>query len=96
MTPNASDARHYGEIESFFDRFASEADDWRRKNRGYHDLVENVYRFHVPPGRAVLEIGSGTGGLLAALEPALGVGVDLSGAMVATARERHRNLESHV
>ena len=80
--------RYYGEIESFFDEFASTSDAWRRKNRGYHELVENVYRFHVPPGRSVLEIGCGTGDLLAALEPAHGVGVDLSGAMIDEAAAR--------
>jgi SAM-dependent methyltransferase len=84
--------RQYDELESYFDEFAPVADHWRRRNRGYHDLIENVYRFHVPPGRAVLEIGCGTGDLLAALAPARGVGVDLSGAMIDEARRRHPQL----
>ena len=60
---------------------------------GTTELVENVYRFHVPPGRSVLEIGCGTGDLLAALEPGRGVGVDLSRAMVDAAQRRHPHLQ---
>lgn len=85
-------ARDYHGIEEYFDAFAPEADRWRRRNRGYHDLVENVYRFHVPPGRSVLEIGCGRGDLLAALEPSHGVGVDLSAAMVEAAQRRYQQL----
>ena len=94
MTASTADdnVRHYQELGAFFDVFASTADAWRHRNRGYHDLIENVYRFHVPPGRAVLEIGCGTGDLLAALAPARGVGVDLSGAMIDEARRRHPQL----
>ena len=51
-----------------------------------------MYRFHVPPGRSVLEIGCGLGDLLAALEPERGVGVDLSGTMVELARRRYPHL----
>ena len=40
----------------------------------------------------MLEIGCGTGELLAAVEPSRGVGVDVSGAMVERARERHPSL----
>jgi len=40
----------------------------------------------------VLEIGSGGGELLAALRPSRGVGVDVSGGMVALARSRHPEL----
>ena len=81
------------EVEQFFDGFAPHAERWRRRNDGYHRLIENVHRFHVPPGRTVLEIGCGTGDLLAALEPSRGVGVDLSAAMVEVARARHPELE---
>ena len=45
------------------------------------------------PARArVLEIGSGAGDLLAALEPSSGVGVDVSRRMVERAREAHPGL----
>jgi SAM-dependent methyltransferase len=44
------------------------------------------------PGARVLEIGCGQGDLLAALHPAVGVGIDFSPAMIERARARHPGL----
>ncbi len=85
----------YDEIAGFFDAFAPRNERWRRRNRGYHELVVAYHRAIVPPGSSVLEIGCGDGALLAALEPARGVGVDVSGAMVERARSLHPGLELH-
>jgi SAM-dependent methyltransferase len=65
---------------------------WRTWNGSYHRRLAETYRFLVPPGSRVLEIGCGAGDLLAALEPSLGVGVDFSGEMVRLAQERHPHL----
>ncbi|MEI7769584.1 MAG: glycosyltransferase [Chloroflexales bacterium] len=61
-------------------------------SNAYHRRIAEVYRFLVTPGQRVLEIGCGEGDLLAALEPAIGVGVDLSAAMVRRATARHPGL----
>jgi SAM-dependent methyltransferase len=82
----------YGELAAFFDRFAPEEARWRRRNRTYHRLIEQIFRFQVPPGQRVLEIGCGGGELLAALRPSSGVGVDVSPGMVELARSRHPEL----
>jgi len=55
----------------------------------YHRRLREVYRFVIPPGQKVLEIGCGNGDLLAALEPGRGVGVDFSPAMITLAEKRH-------
>jgi SAM-dependent methyltransferase len=60
--------------------------------RAYRRRLIEIVRFAVAPGARVLELGSGGGDLLAALRPALGVGVDLSPAMVERARRRHPGL----
>lgn len=82
----------YEQLAAFFDDFAPHEQRWRRRNRTYHRLIAQVYRFHVPPGMRVLEIGSGSGDLLAALEPRVGVGIDVSRGMVELARSRHPEL----
>ncbi|MFM8319545.1 MAG: glycosyltransferase [Chloroflexota bacterium] len=66
----------------------------RHANAGrfYHRRLEQVYRFLVPPGQRVLEIGCGSGDLLAALQPAAGVGVDFSPEMLRRAQARHPQL----
>src|SRR4051812_42320918 len=72
-----------------YDRFAAERDQWRAKNAAYYRAVERLVRFVVPPNARVLEIGCGTGDLLAALKPSEGVGVDISPRLVDEARRKH-------
>jgi ubiquinone/menaquinone biosynthesis C-methylase UbiE len=76
-------------MRAFFDSLAPTVDRWHRRNRGYHAFVEHEYRAVIPPGVRVLEVGCGTGDLLAALEPSVGVGIDLSPAMIELARAKH-------
>jgi SAM-dependent methyltransferase len=58
----------------------------------YHKQLERQYRFLVPSGARILELGCGKGDLLAALEPAFGVGIDFSQRMIELARQRHPTL----
>jgi len=64
----------------------------RATGRYYHRRLAEIYRHLISPGQRVLEIGCGQGDLLAALEPAHGVGIDFSGEFVRRARERHPHL----
>src|SRR6266540_2800260 len=82
----------YADLASFFDRFADDEARWKRRNATYHRLVHQLMRFHVPPRARVLEIGCGSGDLLAALEPSEGMGVDVSRRMVERARAQHPGL----
>ncbi len=83
------------EFEEFFDHYASQADRWRERHPGYHGAIASLARFYIPRGARVLEVGCGTGDLLASLEPSQGVGVDLSKAMLKRASERHPSLTFH-
>ena len=78
-----------------YDHFADERERWQAKNSAYYRSIERLARFVVPKGATVLELGCGTGDLLAALEPAEGVGVDLSPRLVERARRKHAGLEFH-
>jgi SAM-dependent methyltransferase len=91
--PTSANGDAYQEVAQFFDGFAAVDARWRRRNRGYYELLTAIHRALIPPGCSVLEIGSGGGDLLAALEPSRGVGVDVSAGMTALARERHPGLE---
>jgi ubiquinone/menaquinone biosynthesis C-methylase UbiE len=66
---------------------------WHSLGGAYHRRLEQIYRFLVPAGQRVLEIGCGEGDLLAALNCSQGVGVDFSGEMILRARARHPQLE---
>jgi len=76
-------------VAAWFDRYAAERSNWRRRNRYYYDELERLAQRTIPPGARVLELGCGTGDLLAAVRPSLGVGLDVSEAMLREARWRH-------
>jgi SAM-dependent methyltransferase len=76
-----------------YDEIADARDRWRMKNRAYYRAIERLVKFVVPEGASVLEIGSGTGDLLAAMKPQVGVGLDVSPRLVEIARRKHPGLE---
>ncbi|MEW5940359.1 MAG: class I SAM-dependent methyltransferase, partial [Chloroflexota bacterium] len=78
---------------SQWDNVARKRDRWRGLGGAYHKRLAEVYRFLVSPGQRVLEIGSGSGDLLASLSPSRGVGVDFSAEMVNRAAARHPDIK---
>lgn len=62
---------------------------WAAFRRYYHSRLAEVYKLSVPPGMRVLELGCGDGDLLAAMQPAYGVGVDLSAPRIERARKKY-------
>src|SRR4051794_35097748 len=80
---------HLNKMETFFDVYAGKVRDRQAAHRGYYRAVTSLAKFYVPAGARVLELGSGSGDLLAALQPSRGVGIDLSEKMVAVASAKH-------
>ncbi|NYZ17542.1 glycosyltransferase [Azospirillum sp. RWY-5-1] len=89
-------SRYRRAVRDRADANAPALDRWRARNRYFHAADTAYLRFLVPAGSSVLEIGCGDGALLAALEPSRGVGVEMSAAMAALARDRHPHLEIHL
>lgn len=83
-------------IHEYSERTAEERRRWIARNRFYYRDHYRYMRFLVPEGARVLDIGCGTGDLLAALDPAEAVGVDLSEAMIAVARRENPAYTYHV
>jgi SAM-dependent methyltransferase len=79
-------------LRGYFDAFAMQRDGWRRRNSGYHQELLHYFRFYVAKNSSVMEVGCGTGELLAALEPSRGLGVDLSSEMIRVASEKFPHL----
>jgi ubiquinone/menaquinone biosynthesis C-methylase UbiE len=78
---------------TFFDQYASQVDRRHRRNAGYHKAIASLARFYIPPGSKVLEVGSGSGDLLDALQPERGLGIDISGKMVWHAEKQYAHLQ---
>jgi ubiquinone/menaquinone biosynthesis C-methylase UbiE len=85
-------SRYRDERRSHWDAVARKKDAWTSWGTYYQERLAEIYQFLVAPGQRVLEIGCGTGDLLAKLSPALGVGLDFSGEMVQRAARRHPEL----
>ncbi|MBI5321045.1 glycosyltransferase [Bradyrhizobium sp.] len=75
------------------DATLEEIERWRRFNAAYHDDDRKFMRFLIPPGKRVLELGCGSGHMLAALQPSYGVGVDFSPKAVERARLLYPHLD---
>ncbi|MGI9382762.1 MAG: glycosyltransferase [Methyloligellaceae bacterium] len=92
VTKAEKKARWTEEIRVWADRMADKRAEWLDRNRYYYDEEYRYLRFLIPEGRRVLDLGCGTGELLARLEPSHGVGVDLSAKMLDEARANYPDL----
>ena len=71
---------------------AGNRDEWIQSNRYFYDHLKRALQFIVEPGKRVLDVRCETGHLLAAVQPAYGVGVEISDAMVEYAHQQHPDL----
>jgi ubiquinone/menaquinone biosynthesis C-methylase UbiE len=82
-------------VERHFDKIAKDYDFYKGKSAFYYSNLKQLLKNFIPDGKRVLEIGCGTGDLLASLNPKMGYGMDISGEMVKLAKKKHelaRNL----
>jgi ubiquinone/menaquinone biosynthesis C-methylase UbiE len=82
-----------GSVEKHFDSLADSYDKIKKEKNGYYyqSLIRAV-REVVPPGKKILDIGTGTGEILNALSPCQGSGVDVSRGMIEKARGKFPRL----
>jgi len=86
--------QHLAKVRDFYDAQILVREQWG--GRGYRSLLAHYYNLLIPAGTSVLEIGCGSGGLLAQLNATRKVGVDLSVTQIAEARTRAPSAEFHV
>lgn len=84
------------DLRQFYNNIAPRKDRFERINCYYHRDLQRYYRFLIPEGQSVLEIGCATGALLASLKPSKGVGLDISEKMIEIARKKYPHLEFFV
>lgn len=81
------------ETQQTFDAQAARRIESKKRNWYYYKKITDYFRFFVPPGERVLEMGSGDGELLAALKPSRGLGIDASPEFIKIAKTRYPQLE---
>ena len=79
--------------QTYFEKLARKRKTWKKRNRFYHRILEKHFRFIIPEGSKVLELGCGTGELLNAVKPSVGIGIDFAEGMLEIAREQFPHLE---
>lgn len=85
--------QHLEKIRRFYDQAPTEN---RFFARSYRRFLAHYYNLLIPSGASLLEIGCGSGELLALLTAGRKVGIDLSPTQVAAAQKRNPSAEFHV
>src|SRR6266851_3287491 len=89
----ASKRREYSRLrKQYWDDYGTSDGHWKRLRHYYRQRLALCYRFLIPPGMRVLELGCADGDLLAALRPSYGVGIDFGAETIAKANARHPEL----
>lgn len=83
------------QVRRFYEEHHHGIEASRRRHRYFYDYLTGVLRARIPEGQRVLDLGCGSGHLLAALRPARGVGVDVAATAVEAARANHRGQSLH-
>jgi len=78
------------------EEIAGKRDRYIRRSFYYYNNLVRYFRFNIPEGSRVLEIGCGTGFLINALKPSYGMGIDFSPSMIKLAGEKHPHLHFQV
>ena len=74
---------------AFFEKTAPRRDRWKRRNKYYWKDLENFCVYLVPEHASVLEVGCGTGDLLASLRTKNKTGIDFSPRMIEIAKKKY-------
>lgn len=77
-------------------RVAGERSAWIERRNYYYAQINKALQFIVEPQRRVLSVRCGAGNVLQAVQPARGVGIDVSEEMVVTAKRQNAEFEFRV
>lgn len=80
-------------VRKHFDNVASSYDSGKVKYSYYYSNIKSLLAHYIPKNKSVLEVGCGTGDLLASLHPKNGFGMDLSAEMIKIAKKKHSGIK---
>jgi ubiquinone/menaquinone biosynthesis C-methylase UbiE len=80
----------------FFEKIAEKRDKWKNKNKYYWKDLENFSNYLIPEHASVLEVGCGTGDLLANLKTKNKTGIDFSPKMIEIAKKKYPNIHFQI
>ena len=83
------------EVRRFYEEHHESIERARQTRRYFYSYLTRALLARIPAGQKVLDIGCGSGHLLAALKPSRGVGIDVSARAVTNARSLHPGENLH-
>ncbi len=78
---------------NYMDGLAEKRAQYIRKNSYYYKDLVRFFKYNIPEGSSILELGCGIGNILASLKPSRGVGLDISSRMIEIAKSEHPRLD---
>lgn len=81
--------RKVTDIKLYFMSYADKYEYWHKRNKYYYQCLTNWFKFTVPEGKKVFELGSGDGRLCASLKPSKMSGMDFSEVVINKAKEKY-------
>lgn len=95
MIPNTSSSASQSPVSLHFDEEAKRYDFWKKRNWYYYQTIKEMYGSLIKPEQTVLEVGCGTGDILAGLTARRRVGIDISPEMIGIAKKKYPSIEWH-
>jgi SAM-dependent methyltransferase len=80
-------------LRAFYNKIADNRKKYYARNRFYHRSILKYFKMCIAPESRVLELGCATGDLIGNLNPAYGVGVDISDSMISLAKSKYPSIE---
>ena len=77
-------------VEKHFDKIAVNYDIYTKKRNLHYSTLKELLGNLIPPKKRVLEIGCGTGDLLASIKPRNGYGMDISSRMISISKIKYQ------
>ncbi len=77
-------------VEKHFDKIAVNYDIYTKKRNLHYSTLKELLGNLIPPKKRVLEIGCGTGDLLASIKPRYGYGMDISSRMISISKIKYQ------
>jgi len=78
-------------VKEHFNQISKNYDFWKKKNWYYYQNLKGLLKEIIPSQSSILDVGCGTGEILASLNPKNGFGIDISEEMIKIAREKYKN-----
>lgn len=85
-------AKRKKDVKDYFNQIAPQIDSYRKKHKYYWNDITDYCNYFINENLSVLEVGCGSGNLLAGLKAKDKTGIDIAENLIAIAQEKHKDI----